>query len=76
MLKVDTVGSGRTASVCLVSVEIHIRYRHGLLGLERLVRWAFQEWLADIKRYQLPGLLSGIGPMRSLLQFSKLQENM
>ncbi|GBP70052.1 Autophagy-related protein 2 homolog A [Eumeta japonica] len=43
-------------------------HRHGLLGVERLVRWALQEWLADIKRHQLPGLLSGIGPMHSLLQ--------
>lgn len=44
-------------------------HRHGLLGLEKLLRWALQEWLADIKLHQLPGLLSGIGPMHSLLQF-------
>ncbi|RVE41481.1 hypothetical protein evm_013868 [Chilo suppressalis] len=43
-------------------------YRLGLLGLEKLVQWAMHEWLSDIKRHQLPGLLSGIGPMHSLLQ--------
>ncbi|XP_053613848.1 autophagy-related protein 2 homolog A [Plodia interpunctella] len=43
-------------------------YRLGLLGLEKLVQWALQEWLTDIKAHQLPGLLSGIGPMHSLLQ--------
>ncbi|KAI5633052.1 hypothetical protein NE865_14270 [Phthorimaea operculella] len=43
-------------------------YRLGLLGLEKLVQWALHEWLSDIKRHQLPGLLSGIGPMHSLLQ--------
>ncbi|KAL0869015.1 hypothetical protein ABMA27_007335, partial [Loxostege sticticalis] len=43
-------------------------YRLGLLGLEKLVQWALHEWLSDIKRHQLPGLLGGIGPMHSLLQ--------
>ncbi|XP_028170400.1 autophagy-related protein 2 homolog A-like [Ostrinia furnacalis] len=43
-------------------------YRLGLLGLEKLVQWALHEWLADVKRHQLPGLLGGIGPMHSLLQ--------
>lgn len=45
-------------------------FRLGLLGLEKLVQWALHEWLSDIKRHQLPGLLSGIGPMHSLLQLS------
>lgn len=43
-------------------------YKLGLLGTEKLVQWALHEWLSDIKRHQLPGLLSGIGPMHSLLQ--------
>lgn len=43
-------------------------YKLGLLGLEKLIHWALHEWLSDIKRHQLPGLLSGIGPMHSLLQ--------
>ncbi|XP_068618840.1 autophagy-related protein 2 homolog A [Battus philenor] len=43
-------------------------HKLGLLGLEKLVQWALHEWLSDIKRHQLPGLLSGIGPMHSLLQ--------
>ncbi|XP_041969393.1 autophagy-related protein 2 homolog A isoform X2 [Aricia agestis] len=43
-------------------------YKLGLLGVERLVQWALAEWVSDIKRHQLPGLLGGIGPMHSLLQ--------
>ncbi|CAB3245611.1 unnamed protein product [Arctia plantaginis] len=43
-------------------------YKLGLLGLEKVIQWALHEWLSDIKRHQLPGLLSGIGPMHSLLQ--------
>ncbi|XP_075983297.1 autophagy-related 2 isoform X2 [Anticarsia gemmatalis] len=43
-------------------------YKLGLLGLDKLIQWALHEWLSDIKRHQLPGLLSGIGPMHSLLQ--------
>ncbi|CAH2094707.1 unnamed protein product [Euphydryas editha] len=43
-------------------------HRSGLLGFQKLVQWALNEWLMDIKKNQLPGLLSGIGPMHSLLQ--------
>lgn len=42
--------------------------RHGFLGLEKLINYALQEWLNDIKKNQLPSLLSGIGPMHSLVQ--------
>ncbi|KAF9415449.1 hypothetical protein HW555_006871, partial [Spodoptera exigua] len=44
-------------------------YKLGLLGIDKLLFWAAQEWITDIKRNQLSGLLGGIGPMHSLLQF-------
>ncbi|XP_061751316.1 autophagy-related protein 2 homolog B-like isoform X1 [Nerophis ophidion] len=43
-------------------------YRQGLLGVDRLVSYAINEWLADIKKNQLPGLLGGVGPIHSLVQ--------
>uniref|UniRef100_T1JN27 Autophagy-related protein 2 n=1 Tax=Strigamia maritima TaxID=126957 RepID=T1JN27_STRMM len=45
-----------------------LSYRHGMLGIEKLVAFAFAEWMQDIKKTQLPGLLGGVGPMHSLLQ--------
>ncbi|CAM9594741.1 unnamed protein product [Lampetra planeri] len=43
-------------------------YRHGLLGVERLVAYAASEWVNDIRKNQLPGILGGVGPMHSLVQ--------
>ncbi|KAM4690397.1 autophagy-related protein 2 homolog B isoform 2-T2 [Rhinophrynus dorsalis] len=43
-------------------------YRHGLLGVDKLFSYAINEWLTDIKRNQLPGILGGVGPMHSLVQ--------
>ncbi|XP_066484805.1 autophagy-related protein 2 homolog B isoform X2 [Tiliqua scincoides] len=43
-------------------------YRHGLLGVDKLFSYAISEWLADIKKNQLPGILGGVGPMHSLVQ--------
>ncbi|KAG8449121.1 hypothetical protein GDO86_015975 [Hymenochirus boettgeri] len=43
-------------------------YRHGLLGMEKLFSYAINEWLTDIKKNQLPGILGGVGPMHSLVQ--------
>ncbi|XP_006861146.1 PREDICTED: autophagy-related protein 2 homolog A [Chrysochloris asiatica] len=42
--------------------------RHGLLGVEKVIGYAFNEWLQDIRKNQLPGLLGGVGPMHSVLQ--------
>ncbi|XP_069771921.1 autophagy-related protein 2 homolog B-like isoform X4 [Narcine bancroftii] len=42
--------------------------RHGLLGVDRLISYALNEWLTDIRKYQLPGILGGVGPMHSLVQ--------
>ncbi|XP_021563561.1 autophagy-related protein 2 homolog B isoform X2 [Carlito syrichta] len=43
-------------------------YRHGLLGVDRLCSYAISEWLNDIKKNQLPGVLGGVGPLHSLAQ--------
>uniref|UniRef100_A0A8D0YR90 Autophagy related 2B n=2 Tax=Sus scrofa TaxID=9823 RepID=A0A8D0YR90_PIG len=43
-------------------------YRHGLLGVDKLFAYAITEWLTDIKKNQLPGILGGVGPMHSLVQ--------
>ncbi|XP_075387716.1 autophagy-related protein 2 homolog B isoform X1 [Tenrec ecaudatus] len=43
-------------------------YRHGLLGVDKLFSYAISEWLSDIKKNQLPGILGGVGPMHSLVQ--------
>ncbi|XP_062863124.1 autophagy-related protein 2 homolog B isoform X2 [Trichomycterus rosablanca] len=43
-------------------------YRQGLLGVDKLFSYALNEWLNDIKKNQLPGLLGGVGPIHSLVQ--------
>ncbi|XP_062325883.1 autophagy-related protein 2 homolog B-like isoform X2 [Osmerus eperlanus] len=43
-------------------------YRQGLLGVDKLFSFAINEWHNDIRKNQLPGLLSGVGPMHSLVQ--------
>eukprot|EP00066_Takifugu_rubripes_P026085 XP_011615351.1 PREDICTED: autophagy-related protein 2 homolog B isoform X2 [Takifugu rubripes] len=43
-------------------------YRQGLLGVDKLFSYAINEWLTDIKKNQLPGLLGGVGPIHSLVQ--------
>ncbi|KAM6201704.1 LOW QUALITY PROTEIN: autophagy-related protein 2 homolog B [Rhynchocyon petersi] len=45
-----------------------LSYRHGLLGVDKLFSYAISEWLSDIKKNQLPGILGGVGPMHSLVQ--------
>ncbi|XP_060036979.1 autophagy-related protein 2 homolog B isoform X3 [Erinaceus europaeus] len=46
-------------------------YRHGLLGVDKLFSYAVTEWLTDIKKNQLPGILGGVGPMHSLVQLAQ-----
>lgn len=45
-----------------------LSHRHGLLGYDKLLAYLASEWLQDIKKNQLPGLLSGVGPMYSVVQ--------
>lgn len=42
--------------------------RHGLLGVEKVTSYALNEWLTDIRKNQLPGILGGVGPMHSVVQ--------
>jgi autophagy-related protein 2 len=42
--------------------------KHGILGLDRVILYALNEWSRDIKRTQLPSLLGGVGPMHSVIQ--------
>lgn len=45
-----------------------ISYRHGILGVDKLINFLIQEWLQDIKKRQLPKILGGVGPMNSFIQ--------
>ena len=39
-----------------------------LLGVDKVLGYALNEWLQDIRKNQLPGLLGGVGPMHSVVQ--------
>lgn len=45
-----------------------LSYRHGLLGVDKLLTYILNEWLTDIRRNQLPSVLVGVGPMYSVVQ--------
>ncbi|XP_023297749.2 autophagy-related protein 2 homolog A [Lucilia cuprina] len=45
-----------------------IVYRRGLLGFEKVCNYLCKEWLRDIKRNQLPKILSGVGPTYAFVQ--------
>lgn len=45
-----------------------INHRHGLLGFERVLLYAIEYWANDIKMYQLPSILGGVGPTQSVVQ--------
>ncbi len=40
---------------------------HGVSGFDRLGKMLNDIWMPDIKRNQLPGVLAGLGPVRSLV---------
>eukprot|EP00794_Sanderia_malayensis_P020264 gene20264-22250_t len=42
--------------------------RSGLLGSEKLLSYFINEWLTDIRRNQIPGILGGVGPTYSFVQ--------
>lgn len=42
--------------------------RPRLLGVDKVLGYALNEWLQDIRKNQLPGLLGGVGPMHSVVQ--------
>lgn len=45
-----------------------------LLGVDKLFSYAINEWLNDIKKNQLPGLLGGVGPIHSLVQLGEYSQ--
>ncbi|XP_074651009.1 autophagy-related protein 2 homolog B-like [Tubulanus polymorphus] len=45
-----------------------LNYRHGVLGVDRLMMHIINDWLQDIKTNQLPSILGGVGPMHSFVQ--------
>lgn len=42
-----------------------------LLGWNEVVEYASTEWAEDVRRYQLPLILKGVGPMHHVTQFGK-----
>ena len=42
--------------------------RSGLLGTDKILSYALNEWLMDIKTNQIPGILGGVGPTYSFVQ--------
>ncbi|GAB1600117.1 autophagy-related protein 2 homolog B-like [Argonauta hians] len=45
-----------------------INYRHGLLGIHRVLVSMLTDWLEDIKKNQIPRILGGVGPIHSVVQ--------
>lgn len=60
---------------CSQIVLKRISFRHGILGIDKLLRFLIQEWLQDIKKRQLPKILGGVGPMYSFIQLCKFLIN-
>lgn len=44
-----------------------------LLGVDKVIQYAVTEWLTDIRKNQLPGILGGVGPMHSVVQLCELK---
>ncbi|XP_065311944.1 autophagy-related protein 2 homolog B isoform X3 [Dermacentor albipictus] len=60
---------------CLEITLKKLQTRQGLLGFDKLVAFAINEWLNDIKKNQVPSVLGGVGPMHSFVQlFSGLRD--
>ncbi|KAH1007770.1 hypothetical protein HUJ04_004965 [Dendroctonus ponderosae] len=45
-----------------------IVYRHGLLGVTKLIEFLLREWIGDIKKNQLSAIFKGVGPVKAVLQ--------
>uniref|UniRef100_A0A1E1X490 Autophagy-related protein 2 n=1 Tax=Amblyomma aureolatum TaxID=187763 RepID=A0A1E1X490_9ACAR len=60
---------------CLEITLKKLQTRQGILGFDKLVAFALNEWLNDIKKNQVPSVLGGVGPMHSFVQlFSGLRD--
>lgn len=53
---------------CLSSISSPLALPSRLLGVDKVLCYALNEWLQDIRKNQLPGLLGGVGPMHSVVQ--------
>lgn len=68
------IGTGKTfEQFSYTSVQEHTKYYHSflsgrLLGAQKLIAYALNEWLMDIKKNQLPSVMAGVGPMHSIVQ--------
>lgn len=54
--------------VWLSSISSLLPLSSSLLGVDKVLGYALNEWLQDIRKNQLPGLLGGVGPMHSVVQ--------
>uniref|UniRef100_A0A8C5WLY3 Autophagy related 2A n=1 Tax=Leptobrachium leishanense TaxID=445787 RepID=A0A8C5WLY3_9ANUR len=52
--------------ICVFLFLFHVFHR--LLGADKVFAYALNEWLTDIRKNQLPGILGGVGPMHSVVQ--------
>lgn len=57
-----------TLSVWLAPTSSLLPLPSSLLGVDKVLGYALNEWLQDIRKNQLPGLLGGVGPMHSVVQ--------
>lgn len=51
------------AHICVCNFFVY-----SLLGVDKVIQYAVNEWLTDIRKNQLPGILGGVGPMHSVVQ--------
>jgi len=52
----------------VVSKKENYKIVFRLLGPNKLIAYALNEWLTDIRKNQLPSVLGGVGPMHSIVQ--------
>lgn len=52
----------------ILPILFHPSIYDRLLGFDKLVSFAVNEWIQDIKKTQVPCLLGGVGPMHALVQ--------
>lgn len=47
-----------------------------LLGWDKVMEYASNEWVQDIRSYQLPHILKGVGPMHHVTQLGETKNYM
>ena len=51
---------------------LHTKLSGRFLGYDKLLEFVIFEWLTDIKSYQLPRIIGGVGPMYYITQLGEL----